>query len=187
MRIISGKWGGRKLASFKSEAIRPTTDRVKETVFNMIGPEILEASFLDLFCGTGSVTFEALSRGALDVYSVDMGKDSKNIIMKNAKALGADRGFKFVSNDVLKFLERNMKSFDLIFIDPPFTKKMGAQVMRALEKSKALQDNTEVYIEYVRGEELYEPEEEALDSRLYVYKKRDYKDKYLYVYRAKES
>jgi len=180
MRIISGKWGGRRLVSFKSDAIRPTTDRVKETVFNMIGPDIQGASFLDLFCGTGSVTFEALSRGAKEVYSVDKGKDSKNITLKNASQLDARDDFNFISSDVLKFLEKNNKTFDLIFIDPPFTQKMGAEVMRGLAKSKAVGEDTMVFIEYVKGEEIFDP----AGSILCEYKVRDYKDKFLYVYRS---
>ena len=178
MRIISGKWGSRRLVSFKSDVIRPTTDRVKETIFNMIGGDIEGASFLDLFCGTGSMTFEALSRGAKEVYSVDKGKDSKNIILKNAIMLEVKDDFKFVSSDVLKFLERNRKSFDFIFIDPPFAQKMGAEVMKKLAKSKALGFKTMVFIEYVRGEKIFDPH----GSKLSEYKKRDYKDKLMYVY-----
>lgn len=183
MRIISGKWGGRRLASFKSDAIRPTTDRVKETVFNMIGPDIVEASFLDLFCGTGSVTFEALSRGASEVCSVDKGKDSKNIVFKNAEMLEAKKDFKFISSDVLKFLERAIKPFDIVFIDPPFTQKMGAEVMNKLSESKAIGPGTRVFIEYVRGEDIFNPE----GTRLIEYKTRDYKDKLMYVYLCEEE
>jgi 16S rRNA (guanine966-N2)-methyltransferase len=178
MRIISGKWGGRRLVSFKSDAIRPTTDRVKETVFNIIGGDIVGSSFLDLFCGTGSMTFEALSRGASEVVCVDKGKDSKSIISKNAEILEAKKDFKFISSDVFKFLERNKKAFDLIFIDPPFTQKMGAEVMKKLAQSKALGPDCLVFIEYVRGEEIYDPK----GGPLAIYKERDYKDKLMYVY-----
>ena len=183
MRIISGKWGGRRLASFRSDSIRPTTDRVKETVFNMIGGDIDGASFLDLFCGTGSMSFEALSRGAKQVYSVDKGRDSKAIMQKNAVMLGVQGGFKFISSDVLRFLKHNTKAFDIIFIDPPFTQKMGARVMNKLSRSKAIGLRTMVFIEYVKGEEIFD----SKGSTLFEYKRRDYKDKLMYIYHTDDS
>jgi 16S rRNA (guanine(966)-N(2))-methyltransferase RsmD len=183
MRIISGKWGGRKLAAFKSNDIRPTTDRIKETLFNIIGPGVIDSSFLDLFSGTGSITLEALSRGAKDVTSVDQGKDAKNIFLKNATLLEATNDVHFVSSDVFKFLNRNIKTFDYIFVDPPFTKKMGAEVMKCLSDSKALNESTMIFIEYVKGEEIFNLE----SSDLYEYKIKDYKDKLLYIYKLKDK
>jgi len=183
MRIVSGKWGGRRLATFKSKDIRPTTDRIKETVFNIIGPDVMDSSFLDLFSGTGSITLEALSRGAKVVVSVDDGKDAKNIFFKNATLLDASEEIKFISSDVFKFLNSNIKAFDYIFVDPPFTQRMGAEVMRCLSDSKALNESTMIFIEYVKGEEIFNLE----SSRLYEYKIKDYKDKLLYIYKLKDT
>ncbi len=183
MRIISGKWGGRRLAAFKSKDIRPTTDRIKETVFNIIGPGVVDSSFLDLFSGTGSISLEALSRGAKNVISVDQGQDAKRIFLKNATLLEAIDETQFISSDVFKFLNTNIKTFDYIFVDPPFTQKMGADVMRCISDSKALSDSAMVFIEYVKGEEIFNLE----SSKLYEYKVKDYKDKLLYIYKIKDE
>ncbi len=157
MRIISGKWGGRKLVSFESDEIRPTTDMVKETIFNMIGPDIVGAKVLDLFTGTGSLCFESLSRGADFVMAVDMGGDSQKIFEKNKELLGVeDSDFTFKSQDVLSFLSESTEKFDYILIDPPFTKRMAAEVIRALADSAVLNENTRVFIECVKGEDTIE-------------------------------
>lgn len=182
MRIISGKWRGRKLAAFESDAIRPTTDRVKETIFNMIGPDIVDSTVLDLFAGTGSLGLEALSRGAASVLAVDKGADSQKIIDKNKVLIGSVENHRFISRDVLKFLDSVEDSFDYIFIDPPFTKKMGAEVLRALDVSKALNEDTRIFIEYVKSEEKVEDLEV-----LCLEKTKNYGDKLLYSYTVKQS
>jgi len=182
MRIISGKWRGRKLVPFSSKAIRPTTDRVKETIFNMIGPDIVGTSVLDLFAGTGSLGFEALSRGAERVLAVDKGSDSKKIIDKNKALIGVEEGYDFRSEDIIRFLGKEQSKFDYIFIDPPFTQKMGAEVMRALEQSSVLKLNTRVFIEYVKGEEILED-----FGQLSLEKAKNYGDKLLYSYTLKEA
>ena len=184
MRIISGKWGGRRLLPFKSNQIRPTTDRVKETVFNILGPEVHSAKVLDLFSGTGSVSFEALSRGASEVVSVDKGSDAKKIIQKNAQALQVDEGWSFKNIDVFQYLknEKNEK-FDIIFIDPPFTQKMGALVLEALSTSALFKPETLIFIEYIAQEPLLDEEK----FNFYTYKTRDYKDKLMYLYKVKTN
>lgn len=181
MRIISGKWRGRRLAAFESNEIRPTTDRVKETIFNMIGPDIVDSTVLDLFAGTGSLSFESLSRGAEKVLAVDKGSDAKKIIEKNKKIIGVGEGFEFRSDDVLRFLSGEQEGFDFIFIDPPFTQKMGAEVMRVLDKSSVLKPNSRIFIEYVKGEEIAEEFE-----KIALEKAKNYGDKLLYSYVLKE-
>jgi len=184
LRIISGKWGGRKLVPFKSNQIRPTTDRVKETVFNILGPEIQCASVLDLFSGTASVSFESLSRGAEKVVSVDKGTDAKKIIHKNAETLQVTENWTFLNLDVFKYLksEKNEK-YDIIFIDPPFTQKIGCETLEALSASSVFKPDSLIFIEY-------QAQEVRLDEdkfEFYTYKKRDYKDKLLYLYKPKTS
>lgn len=182
MRIISGKWRGRKLASFESDVIRPTTDRVKETIFNMIGPDIVDAKVLDLFAGTGSLGFESLSRGAASVVAVDKGIDSKKVVDKNRVLIGSVKNYEFISRDVLKFLSSVETPFDYIFIDPPFTQKMGAEVLRALDLSGALYEHSRIFIEYVKGEEKVEDLEV-----LCLEKTKNYGDKLLYSYTVKQA
>jgi 16S rRNA (guanine966-N2)-methyltransferase len=181
MRIISGKWRGRRLVAFKSDAIRPTTDRVKETIFNMIGPDIVGASVLDLFAGTGSLGFEALSRGAEHVLAVDKGADSKKIVEKNKSLIGVDEGYEFRSDEIIRFLTKEKRQFDYIFVDPPFTLKMGAEVMKALDQSAVLKPDTRIFIEYVKGEEI--PED---FTHLLLEKAKNYGDKLMYSYIIKE-
>jgi len=182
MRIISGKWRGRRLVAFNSKAIRPTTDRVKETIFNMIGPDIVGSTVLDLFAGTGSLGFEALSRGAERVLAVDKGADSKKIVDKNRALIGVDQGYDFKSEDIMRFLAKDQPKFDFIFIDPPFTQRMGADVMRALEQSTVLKPSCRIFIEYVKGEEILED-----FGQLCLEKAKNYGDKLLYSYTLKEA
>ncbi len=180
MRIISGKWGGRKLIKFMSNQIRPTTDRVKETIFNMIGSDIVGARVLDLFTGTGSLSFEAISRGAKVVWSVDSGDDSRKIFLKNKTLLSAGFASIYRSQDIFLFLTKVNESFDYILIDPPFTQKIGAKVLKALAESKAFNQGSQVFIEYVKGEEIVDE-----CGSLIVEKMKNYGDKSLYTYVVK--
>lgn len=148
MRIISGKLRGHRLKSFKADHIRPTTDRVKESVFNKLAGEFDQAHVLDLFSGTGNLSFEAYSRGAADVVAVELSKKSIQIIKDNLKHLKIASGITIVHKDVIVFLkEYKDQPFDIIFVDPPFTKKMAHEVMQALSGSSVLAKNTTVVIE----------------------------------------
>src|SRR4051812_6497919 len=106
MRIISGKFKGQRLASFDEEHIRPMTDRVKESLFNIWSGYIEEARVLDLFSGTGSVGLEALSRGAKSIDMVEKSPKSIQIISKNCQLLKITEGVDIHKQDVLIFLER---------------------------------------------------------------------------------
>ena len=182
MRIIAGKWRGRKLSPFKSKLIRPTTDRVKETIFNMIGLDIEGATVLDLFAGTGSLGFEALSRGAEKVVAIDKGTDSKKLIQKNKDLIGVESGYFFYSDDVTRFLSREKNRYDFIFIDPPFTQKMGLEVMRALDLSCVFKSESRIFIEYVKGEEVCED-----FTNIGLEKTKNYGDKLLCSYIIKDQ
>src|SRR5690606_35256713 len=106
MRIISGKFGGRKLVHFKADHIRPTTDRVKEVIFNKLQSDIDGSRVLDLFSGTGSLALEALSRGASWVTAVEKNPKSIEIIKKNCELLKIPPGeIALVKKDVLAFLK----------------------------------------------------------------------------------
>ena len=126
MRIITGKYGGRRLVSFKANHIRPTTDRVKEAIFSKIQFDVEGAKVLDLFSGTGNLAFEALSRGAESVYAVELHPQSIRILKENKKMLGVQEELQVEKNDVLRYLKRENEPFDIIFIDHPFTKKDGS-------------------------------------------------------------
>lgn len=148
MRIIAGRFRGRKLAHFKADHIRPTTDRIKESVFNKLQGYVEGARVLDLFSGTGNLSCEAISRGAREVDAVEISKKSARIIRENLKLLGIENEVRLHLEDVLKYLARYKgEPYDLIFADPPFTEKMADQVLEALARSEAVGPETIIMIE----------------------------------------
>lgn len=119
VRIIAGDWRGRQIAFPDSEGLRPTPDRVRETLFNWLGQTLDGKTCLDLFAGSGALGFEALSRGARRVVMVEQNPQALRALRENASRLGADR-LDLVSSDALKFLAGEGRKFDVIFLDPPF-------------------------------------------------------------------
>lgn len=154
MRIIAGQFKGHRLVAFKANHIRPTTDRVKETIFNKIQSTIPGAIVLDLFSGTGSLGLEALSRGAESIQFVDSHSKSIQILNQNVDKLGVRGSVSITKQDVLRYIAQGEGKFDLIFIDPPFTKKMGDQVMEALSRSKLYKAGTLILIESTKHENM---------------------------------
>jgi 16S rRNA (guanine966-N2)-methyltransferase len=148
LRIISGRFRGRRLVSFKADHIRPTTDRVKESIFNKLQGYIDGARVLDLFSGTGNLTCEAISRGAASVDAVELSRKSINIIRDNLELLEIEDQVQIINDDVLKYLKRySGPAYDLILADPPFTEKLANSVLEALSKSAVLGDETLFMIE----------------------------------------
>lgn len=127
MRVIAGQFRSRRLASLKGDEIRPTSDRLRETLFNVLtsgNPSALEGSvWIDLFAGTGAVGIEAVSRGAAMVYFVDFSKDSVELIRRNLHSLGADRNFQVLQQKAeraISALDRQQVRPNFIFLDPPY-------------------------------------------------------------------
>jgi 16S rRNA (guanine966-N2)-methyltransferase len=123
MRVITGKYRGRVLKGPKHRGLRPTADRVKEALFNIIGARIQAASFLDLFAGTGSIGIEALSRGARSAVFVDAHPASIKLLQSNLQFVGPEDDYRimhFQAAKALQLLAREHCCFDLIFLDPPF-------------------------------------------------------------------
>jgi 16S rRNA (guanine(966)-N(2))-methyltransferase RsmD len=124
MRVIAGKFRGRKLKSPPSLQTRPTSDRLRETLFNIIAPRIEGARFLDLCAGTGAVGIEALSRGAAEVTFVDQSRRMCALIEANLEALQIADQTELVTAETVEFLRRRAKkgaeTFDIIFFDPPY-------------------------------------------------------------------
>lgn len=180
MRIISGKFKGRRLASFSADHIRPTTDRVKESLFNIIAMDLPDAKVLDLFSGTGNLGIEALSRGAASVTLVESNKKSLSIIRENLKLLEISDQVEVVGRDVFSFLkEFDGDAFDIILIDPPFTKSIGHDVMLALSESQALNARGLVAIETAKKERI-----ETKYGNLIGQTQRNYGDKILSLFRS---
>lgn len=127
MRVIAGKYRGRPLRSLRGTDIRPTSDRLRETLFNVLtagNPEALVGTvWLDLFAGTGAVGIEALSRGAQQVYFVENSAPAVNIIEQNLHSLGIAEGYKILRDDLLRILwrlHREHVAAGVVFLDPPY-------------------------------------------------------------------
>lgn len=139
MRIISGKYRGMNLAEFKGREIRPTADRVKESLFNILSAQIPGARVLDLFCGSGNLGLESLSRGAGFVHFNDISRDSIAVLNKNLLRL-KDVNFAVTAQDYSLCLSR-VNGFDIIFIDPPYAKEYGAEALKIIGAGNQLNDN----------------------------------------------
>lgn len=184
MRIISGKYKGHPLVEFQADHIRPTTDRVKETLFNKLMFEIENAQVLDLFSGTGNLGLEALSRGARQVVFVEKHPKSIEILKKNLAKLKVPASeYQIVNKDVLSYLKTfEGEPFDIIFADPPFTEKMAHKVMESLSTSKAFGAPTLITIESERRERM-----EDLYGDLERYDRREFGDKILSFFSKKRD
>ena len=139
MRIIAGKYKGKKLASFEGDAIRPTSDRAKEAVFSVLQFELQGKSFYDAFCGSGSMGIEAISRGAKNVLFSDKSIHSCKLTQKNLDSIG-ERA-KVLNSDCITFLERTNERFDIIFLDPPYKSNDGVKALEIIGKRNILNEN----------------------------------------------
>lgn len=132
MRIISGKHRGRKLSEFKGEEIRPTSDRVKECLFNILSSKVAGATVLDLFCGSGSLGLECISRGAEKVHFNDISADSLAVLKKNLNAMGEADCAKITNLDYIACLRAEREKFDIIFLDPPYRYDFGEPALKEI-------------------------------------------------------
>ncbi len=146
VRIISGQWRGRKLPVHDVEGLRPTTDRVKETVFNWLAQDIYQAKCLDLFTGSGGLSFEALSRGAESITMLELDKKAANQLQQNLTTIGATNA-NVLNTDSLKYLAQTGTPHDLVFIDPPFRKDLIQNIIDLLEANNWLTPHAMIYIE----------------------------------------
>ncbi|MFT5759899.1 MAG: 16S rRNA (guanine966-N2)-methyltransferase, partial [Alteromonadaceae bacterium] len=145
IRVISGKYRGRKLPVLMAEGLRPTTDRVKETVFSWLMPYIQESTCLDCFAGSGGLGFEALSRGATHVSFVELNKAAVTQLQENQQLLNVNN-MSIIQSDAVDFIEKNTKKYDVVFLDPPFRKGFVAQAASLLDKN-SLAENALIYVE----------------------------------------
>jgi len=157
MRIISGTSKGRKLITPKTYSLRPTSDRVKESLFNILGSEVERKVVLDLFAGTGNLGIEALSRGAERVVFVEKGRQALQIIQTNLNQFGfADRS-EILPKDVnraIGILKQRGECFDLILMDPPYEKGLIQRTMMKLSAHPIYHRESILIIEHTRREPL---------------------------------
>jgi 16S rRNA (guanine966-N2)-methyltransferase len=155
LRIIGGEWRGRKLPVAELAGLRPSTDRIRETLFNWLAPEISGCHCLDLFAGTGALGLEALSRGAASCTFVESQRAAATLLDQALQTLHAhDRGA-VQNGDGLAYLRRARPStpFDLVFLDPPFDSDLLEAVLPVLDESPAVSPAAVVYLEYPPGAE----------------------------------
>jgi len=161
MRIIGGNLKGKRLSSIRGNRIRPTADRIRESIFNILSGRVQGATVLDLFSGTGALAIEALSRGAAFAVLIDKYKKAFWVIEKNVRACGLEKGVKIIQWDItknLKCIGGFRPAFDLVFMDPPYGRMTLAKTLRNLDRSDSLKKGTLLVVEHA----LLEP----LDSEL---------------------
>lgn len=184
MRIIAGEFRGRRLAAVKGR-IRPTSDRVREAIFNVLGPEVVEAVVLDLFAGTGALSLEALSRGARDAVLVEDHGPALNILRSNIKTLGLESRTRVLALPVAKALKKlaaQGKKFSLVFLDPPYERGLAPKTLAALQDSGLLLPEARIVAEHSQRETL--PEKVG---RLNLSQSRRYGDTQVAIYKIKED
>lgn len=160
MRVISGTARGKKLLSPKDKKVRPTLDRVKENIFNILG-NMRDAKVLDLFSGSGGIGIEALSRGASFCYFCDIDKDSIKLTMQNIKLARVEDRAKVVNDDAfsfLKIMDIKGEKFDFIFVDPPYLKGITEKILHQLQKCNIIQDRGIIIIETDKEEKFLDDE-----------------------------
>ncbi len=144
VRISAGEWRSRLLKFPDVDGLRPTPDRVRQTVFNWLGQELHGLTCLDLFAGTGVMGFEALSRGAKQAVLVENSRPAYQALLDNKTSLKAEHAT-ILNQDALHFLKQNKVLFDVVFIDPPYNKGLVDQVLPLLKS--ALSPDGLIYVE----------------------------------------
>lgn len=156
MRIIAGKLKGRRLSSPRDNTIRPTTDKVKEAIFNMLQPYTEDAVVIDLFSGTGNLGLEAISRGASRCYFCDRSRESISLIRENIKHCRAEDQGVLLAGDYADNLGRIREKADIILLDPPYQKDLLENCIRKISELDLLQDDGVIAAERGAREELKE-------------------------------
>ena len=151
LRIVAGNWRSRLLDIVDVEGLRPTSERIRETLFNWLTPGIHGARCLDLYAGTGALGLEALSRGAANAVFVEKSSAAVRQLKKNVELLEAG-GATILNQDALDYLRsKPAEAFDLVFLDPPFAADLLEETCRLLAKQQLLADGALVYLEQDRS------------------------------------
>lgn len=146
VRIISGRFRGRKLPVADLQGLRPTTDRVRETLFNWLQGDTQDARVLDCFAGSGALGLEALSRYADSVTLMELDKAAAAQLKRNLAALGADNA-RVIQGDTRTLLQQGGQPQNLVFVDPPFRQGLVAPVLALLEQENWLANDALIYVE----------------------------------------
>ena len=188
MRVVAGKFKGRRLKTIKGSEVRPTADRVKEALFRVFGEQVVDADFLDLCAGTGNIGLEALSQGAKSITFVDSNYHCIRIIESNLEMCGFDRKHPQVrlihldARKALAQLGKRKATFDLIYFDPPYASKIHESCLRQIAEGGLLSPTGVLVIEHRKVKEADWTESLILDELVLSRQKR-YGDTMLSFYR----
>ena len=153
MRVISGSKRGTKLSTIPGNETRPTTDRIKESLFNLIQFHIPESRVLDLFSGSCALGIEAASRGASSVTAVEVSRQCHKVIEENIKKCGFESVINLVKSDVVRVLP-SLRGFDLVIMDPPYEADYELEVLKIISREHILNPGGIVVVEHKRSLEL---------------------------------
>lgn len=185
MRIIGGKAKGRKLFFPSESKERPTSDFLREALFNLLG-SLEEKTFLDLFAGSGSVGLEAASRGAKEVYFIEKNKNLIEIIKRNIQTCCLDKKFSIIAQDIehgLEDLFKKKSEIDIIFADPPYNRNMVRTTRDLLNKYQIFKEDSVIVIQHSIKEILTEP----VDNNIYLTDHRKYGDNALTFFKWRKN
>ncbi len=148
VRIIAGQWRGRKLPVIDANGLRPTPDRIRETVFNWLAADCRDAVVLDCFAGSGALGLEALSRGARRLIAIERDRRALASLEQLRERLADDR-FELLGGDALAHIDRLDACFDLVFVDPPYADPgLRLAILERLEATGCLREGTKLYFEW---------------------------------------
>ena len=151
MRIVSGKYRGRLLRAVRGQDVRPTSDRLRETLFNILAPNVVGSRFLDLCAGSGAVGIEALSRGAAHATFVEQSRSACSVIRENLSSLSIEAEATVLCRDAaqaIRSLGGRGDQFDIIFFDPPYSSGIYSQTLNMIEKNQVAADGGLVVVEH---------------------------------------
>ncbi|WP_193708358.1 16S rRNA (guanine(966)-N(2))-methyltransferase RsmD [Alkalibaculum sporogenes] len=166
MRVITGKAKGKKLYSPKDDRVRPTSDKIKQSFFNIIDSLIKDSVFIDCFSGTGAIGIEALSRGAKEVYFIDNNKESVLLIKKNLNTTDLNSMGNIIEmnvEDAISNLSKENVIADIIFMDPPYALDIIPSIIKQISKNNILSQDGIIVAEH---DKKYIPEETILDYQI---------------------
>ncbi len=183
MRVIGGSRRSIRLTTVKGDKVRPTTDRIKETLFNILQPDIPGAAFLDLFSGSGAIGIEALSRGAKEAILVEQDRDALACIRANLKATRFEEEAQVKAGDVLSVLRTlQHEPFDLIFMDPPYGLLWEQKVLEILSNVPYVDEYTKIIVEGLSDTDMSYAE----DLGFSVYREKSYgSNKHIFLEKRK--
>lgn len=172
MRIISGKYKGKKLKGYDIDGTRPTMDRVKESIYGIIQGYVRDSIVLDLFAGSGSLGLEAISNGAKKLILIDNNKKVTDVLKENVKSFDDD--IEILTIDYKKYLKTTLEKFDIIFLDPPYRAGLMNKALKIIEERGLLNDGGIIVCEF---------ENIKIETNLELIKEKKYGPKMVCIYK----